>query len=316
MSYRISLATQFTGNYRHLKRNIKQVLKSRGVGHILQTTQVNDGQKQTSLFMEGESTTLHTVQAELVSHLLSIFPGICIQDWQEMASDSPLFGSHIAPTPGSLSRDSSGFVKELEEPSVDQTQRPEQPKWKEYFDSGFIQVVTAIQNGRQVAYEIQSSIESIQEKFIRISYKTKTVRLNIGACIGWSQLKQVLQGCEDLDIKTPIQKLYSLDGLEKVYEKEWFGLRAEARYYVETEDDLVKKFSPEMEEFFDKLKIDQHMSDAQVEKAKESFAAQGITFKQLMATDDLALTDAELKEYGITQGGLRKAILSVIKSNK
>jgi hypothetical protein len=27
------------------------------------------------------------------------------------------------------------------------------------------------------------------------------------------------------------------------------------------------------------------------------------------------MTDAELKDYGINQGGLRKAILSVIKSN-
>jgi hypothetical protein len=34
-----------------------------------------------------------------------------------------------------------------------------------------------------------------------------------------------------------------------------------------------------------------------------------------MATGELAMTDAELKEYGIAQGGLRKAILSVIRSN-
>jgi hypothetical protein len=36
---------------------------------------------------------------------------------------------------------------------------------------------------------------------------------------------------------------------------------------------------------------------------------------ELMATGELAITDAELKEYGITQGGLRKAIVAVIKSN-
>jgi hypothetical protein len=40
-----------------------------------------------------------------------------------------------------------------------------------------------------------------------------------------------------------------------------------------------------------------------------------IKFKQLIETGELAITDSELKDYGITQGGLRKAILAVIKRN-
>ena len=79
---------------------------------------------------------------------------------------------------------------------------------------------------------------------------------------------------------------------------------------------MVQKFSPEMEEFFVKLKTDQDMSDVQVDIVKNKFGEQGITFKQLMASGELSLTNAELKEYGIAQGGLRKAILSVIKSNQ
>jgi hypothetical protein len=58
------------------------------------------------------------------------------------------------------------------------------------------------------------------------------------------------------------------------------------------------------------------MSGAQVAVAKAKFEEQGVKFKQLMATGDLALTDAELKDYGIAQGGLRKVILAVIKSNQ
>jgi hypothetical protein len=57
------------------------------------------------------------------------------------------------------------------------------------------------------------------------------------------------------------------------------------------------------------------MSDDQVAVTKDKFGSQGITFKQLMKTGELAITDVELKDYGITQGGLRKAILAVIKSN-
>jgi hypothetical protein len=70
-----------------------------------------------------------------------------------------------------------------------------------------------------------------------------------------------------------------------------------------------------MEHFFERLKIDKDMSDAQVEIAKESFSCQGITYKQMMKTGDLAFTDENLKEYGISQLGLRTAILAVIKSN-
>ena len=205
-------------------------------------------------------------------------------------------------------------MEELEEPSADQTQRPEQPKWKEYFDSGFIQVVTAIQNGRQVAYEIQSSIDSIKEKFVHITYQRSTVYLNIGACVMWPQLKKVIQECEDLQIKKPIKKIYSVLDRGKSYVQDWFGFKADGHYYVETEDDLVQKFTT-MDEFFDKLKMEERKSDEQVKKVRDVFSEQDIEFKQLMTTGDVAITDQKLKDYGITQLGLRTAILSVIKSN-
>jgi hypothetical protein len=70
-----------------------------------------------------------------------------------------------------------------------------------------------------------------------------------------------------------------------------------------------------MEQFFDKLKMEECKSDEQVKKVRDVFSDQDIEFKQLMATGDLAITDAKLEKYGITQGGLRTAILSVIKSN-
>jgi hypothetical protein len=72
----------------------------------------------------------------------------------------------------------------------------------------------------------------------------------------------------------------------------------------------------DMEHFFKKLKTDEEMSDAQVAIAKEKFGSEGITFKQLMKTGDLAITDEKLKVIGISQLGLRTAILSVIKSNQ
>jgi hypothetical protein len=80
-----------------------------------------------------------------------------------------------------------------------------------------------------------------------------------------------------------------------------------------------------IEEFYVKLKTDEDITNQQVGIAKDVVSKEGklsilnfkgITFIQLMNTGDLAITDAELKEYGISQGGIRKAILSVIRSNQ
>ena len=310
MTNRISLATTFTGNLKHLKRNIKKILKSKGIGHIMQTTIVNSMEKQTSLFMEGESNDLYHVQKELVSHLQSIFPGISIQDWQEMASETPLFDSTFAP-PG----DSSGFIKELGDAINHQT---DYSKWREFFDSGFIQVVTAIQNGRQVAYEIQSSIDDIREKFIYINYKTTMVHLNIGACYLWAQLVGVIQKCEILNIKKPIKRIYSIVNGIEMDEIDLLGFKADSLYYVETEDEISASLSEKsgrefksMGEFYEALAQRKGWIEKYTEIVKVIFESQCILLEQLST-----LTDAELKEYGLVQGGLREAVLAVIHDPK
>ncbi|KAI8840638.1 hypothetical protein BJ741DRAFT_595825, partial [Chytriomyces cf. hyalinus JEL632] len=56
------------------------------------------------------------------------------------------------------------------------------------------------------------------------------------------------------------------------------------------------------------------MSDAQVNHAKRVFFEQEITYKQLIAVGEFAVTDETLKEDGIKKRGLRLAILSTIKS--
>ena len=77
----------------------------------------------------------------------------------------------------------------------------------------------------------------------------------------------------------------------------------------------MAKFST-LEEFFKALKDQRKRSDEDIQKIKNVFAAQGVMFDDLMETGDLAMTDEKLKEVGITQMGLRTAILSLIKSNR
>jgi hypothetical protein len=70
-----------------------------------------------------------------------------------------------------------------------------------------------------------------------------------------------------------------------------------------------------MEQFFDKLKTERKRPESDIIKLKEVFTEQGILFNDLMETGDLAITEEKLKEDGISQRGLRTAILAVIRSN-
>jgi hypothetical protein len=64
------------------------------------------------------------------------------------------------------------------------------------------------------------------------------------------------------------------------------------------------------------LKRDEDLDEEDIKVVMNVFAEQGILFEDLMETGELAMTDEKLKEYGIKQGGLRIAILSVIKNLK
>lgn len=70
-----------------------------------------------------------------------------------------------------------------------------------------------------------------------------------------------------------------------------------------------------MEQFFERLKKEQELDDDDIQTINNCFVNQKIKFKQLMETGELATTDGKLKDYGVTQGGLRKAILAVIRSD-
>ena len=91
-------------------------------------------------------------------------------------------------------------------------------------------------------------------------------------------------------------------------------------YAIIVNQELPRKqtveFTPKMEEFFERVRTEQELDDDDMGIIKDSFGKQKIKFKNLIATGDLAMTDEKLKEYGISQGGLRTAILEVIKSNK
>jgi hypothetical protein len=161
-------------------------------------------------------------------------------------------------------------------------------------------------------------IPAVKEKHISVKYMDQRYALEVSSIQSLEMLIQAVS--KKIQIPQPIKLLYTIEDNDPIVVTDVKDLREGFLYYALTVNEelprkQMAKFSPEMEHFFERLKTDEDMSDAQVEIAKESFSSQGITYKQLMKTGDLAITDAELKDYGITQGGLRKAILAVIKSN-
>ena len=76
----------------------------------------------------------------------------------------------------------------------------------------------------------------------------------------------------------------------------------------------VAEFSPAMEQFFGKL--EEALKNSVKQQMNQVLYKEDFEYDQLMASDDLALTDEKLEKYGIKQGGLRTAILAVIRSNR
>ncbi|KAJ8324735.1 hypothetical protein O5D80_006974 [Batrachochytrium dendrobatidis] len=137
---------------------------------------------------------------------------------------------------------------------------------------------------------LSALIEAVQKKFPLALKVKKLYRLHEGTPIVVTDVKDLRQG----------YLYYVLAGFEELPKKQ------------------TTKFTT-MEEFFDKLEStlkDPIKKERQMKKVRDAFDAQDIDYDQLMATGDLALTDEKLKEIGISQLGLRTAVLLVIKGNR
>jgi hypothetical protein len=134
-------------------------------------------------------------------------------------------------------------------------------------------------------------------------------------------MESLIQAVEQkFRLPQPIKLLYTKECGDNVVITDVKDLRENGLYYVltvleELPTKQASKFST-MEQFFEKLKSGQELDEEDIHTIKDCFGNQKIKFKQLMETGELAMTEADLKDIGITQIGLRKAILAVIKSNQ
>lgn len=165
-----------------------------------------------------------------------------------------------------------------------------------------------------------SSLTYGMAKHAHFSYQDKTVYLNTQFCLDLPLLIQRVKEWFQIDEQSVVNIYMKLaDGtLSQIIHIS--GIVAKERYYVKTVADALKKIQsiPEMEEFFVKLEStlkNPIKKERQMKQVRDAFDGQDIEYDQLVATGELAMTDGELKKIGIIQGGLRTAILAVIKSN-
>ncbi|EGF84118.1 hypothetical protein BATDEDRAFT_85425 [Batrachochytrium dendrobatidis JAM81] len=133
-------------------------------------------------------------------------------------------------------------------------------------------------------------IPAVKEKHISIKYKGRAFDLEVSSM---QSLSEVISTADSFFSQpVPFKMLYRFADNDFIVVTDVKNLRDGFLYYALTvNEELPKK-----------------------QALRETFTEQGILFEDLMETGDLAITDAELEKYGIAQGGLRTAILAVIKS--
>ena len=313
---RITLTTVFTGPIKGLKRVIREFLSARNVGCILQTTMLENDlgpARMTLLVIEGEKENLYLIRDELVAALEAKFPGIKYTEWELNPSNYPFKKITIKKTPNSISRDSSGAdIVENGTPGWSNE------KLLDFAKTAGFHILDAVGQAGKLKKTLTDSYSGIAGIMIHVSYnKREFVCIEI-ISVDWDGFLKLLKDNTELAVPKDklIKKVYTLlDKEEKSFINGISGLKADGKYYIQTEDDDIPKFST-MEEIFKALKDEEGLEDEDIALVKEVFVKQKLKFKQLMETGDLAITDEKLKEDGITQRGLRTAILSLIKSNR
>ena len=328
---RITLTTVITGPIKGLKRVIKEFLAENEIGFILQTTTVDVGDstsRLTVLAMEGEKEKLIETRDLLILDLNVKFAGIKYDVWEQNESDKPWpTTQRIKPTPGSLTRNSSGFLDEelVETCSPNDTWINERILKAAHIFSGHIikamnhttpLLVQAAQTAGEIkqVYSRASSLTDGLVKNADFSYQNRTILLNIQHCLDWTLLVKELKKVFEIAEQSPVNIYKKCDDGAPSQIIHISSIETKERYYIQTE---TAKFSSEMEEFFERLESalkNPIKKERQMKDVRDAFDNQDIEYDQLMATGDLAMTDEKLKEIGIAQLGLRTAILAVIKS--
>jgi hypothetical protein len=253
---RITLTTVITGPIAGFKTVIKQFLTANDVGCVLQTTMIEVGNttsRLTLLIMEGEKDKLFQTRDLLVLELNGQFPGIKYDTWDQEESDQPWPTQKIKPTPGSLTRNSSGFVDEetTETLSTDGTFINERiVKAAKNLGGHIIKAVNQasplVRHVAQTACEIKqaySRASSLTDGLVKnswFSYQNRTVLLNTQPFLDWTLLIQEVKKVFQIAEKSEVDIYQKLDDRTLGQIIDISGIEEKGRYYVQSETGIFK----------------------------------------------------------------------------
>ena len=245
-----------TGPIAGLKTAIKEFLAANDVGCVLQTTMIEVGNttsRLTLLIMEGEKDKLFQTRDLLVLELNAQFPGIKYDTWDQEESDKPWPTQIIKPTPGSLTRNSSGFVDEetTETLSTDGTFINERiVKAAKNLGGHIIKAVNqaspVVRYFAQRAGEIKqvySRASSLTDGLVKnawFSYQNRTVLLDTQPFLDWTLLIQEVKKVFQIAEKSEVVIYQKLDDRRLGQIIDISGIEEKGQYYIQTDTGIFK----------------------------------------------------------------------------
>ena len=240
-----------TGSIAGLKRVIKEVLAANGVGCLLQTTMIEFGNiisRLTVLIMEGDKEIIFEARDILVLELNVQFSGIKFDTWDQEESDKPWPTQIIKPTPGSLTRNSSGFVDEETESDVIFINERIVKAAKD-LGGHIIKAVNRasplVQQVAQTAGEIKqvySRASSLTDGLVKnawFSYQNRTVLLNTQPFLDWTLLIHEVKKVFQIEENPKVGIYQKLDDGTLGQIIDISGIDDKGRYFVQTDTGIL-----------------------------------------------------------------------------
>ena len=321
---RIQITTSIKGLDQHIDKRLKTFIQNflwrAGIGcnieRIPHSTDPLD--VSTTILFEGKFGPVQTAKLALITSLKKKFPQISIpadNEWVVESSKEKLSAARIVQTKASIRRgESSGEVsKSIPLGRMDALSSSDS-SWIQYMYKKAIEVLP-------IAQALQTTGQ-LEAKLIHVHYKKQVEKMDVSLIL-WDDF---LVRCRDrFEISGQIRKICEkrTDGMyERIRAME--ELEKDHDYYIEVEgeSELVSppvsiqasvRTSPaeaktftSMEEFYEALRA-VGLNEGQMKKIHNVFEEHDI-----ISTVLPRLTDEKLKEDGLTQIGLREAILAVL----
>jgi hypothetical protein len=244
---RITLTTVMTGPIAGLKTVIKEFLAANDVGCALQTT-IRGTSRFTLLIMEGEKDRLYETRDLLVLELNVQFPGIKYEPWDQEDSDKPWPTQLIKRTPGSLTRNSSGFNDEktpetltTDETSINERIIEAVKNFGGHIIKAANQASPVVRQVAQTAGELKqlysraSSLTDGLVKYAWFSCQNRTVFLNTQPFLDWALLIQEVKKVFLISENAEVEIYKKLDDGTLGQIIDIPGIEDKGRYYVLTD---------------------------------------------------------------------------------